>query len=949
MLSVICAECPLNNRPHVRQDCLPGIGVLFLGAHPMVQDARHGPFMSKSGALLRQIVNNINREKITHDYAYVCQCVPEFDVTTKKALINAEIYQRCSLIIKDRIERQKPKVLVAMGADVLKVLGFKEKASNLRGGIYEYHANDCNIPIVATYHIVQVHKQPGYLPTFEKDILKAFALASAGLDEVSMDIAIPTEPEKIIQVLDDIKAQAEKNRKETGKPLGLAVDTETTSLLPYLKDERVIAISMSHRNNFGFAYPFEHRACLFDADDFARIKNKTEEILAHPDIAILMANGKFDTQWLKMHYNINMNLMVYDVLLAEHIIDEDKKGEYSLKDLTCDRYPSMGKYEAELKDLLNKAWQAKDAEIARLEKEHSENCDRLILDWWLSLEEDERFAKLAPWVDKGLVDLENGRDLCKVKYRKLKGEMVIPKKYQAAVLKLLKNVPVEEFEKYVTMPELVIPNELTRKTYEDVELSALLKYAAIDAMTTRMIAFDQTRDFARDRAMIERAERETGVKIPTRACQDVMRDNTFPLSDCIMRMEYGGVRIDREKCAKYIEIAKEKMAEAKEELFTEVGRKFSTSSSAPDLGKILYEEMNLPVLKVTESGAPSTDADTIKQLADDYDLPFLQKLLVYRKIDKVLGTYLEPWMKKTEVDGFLRAQFNQLGTATYRLSSSKPNIQNIPFSLKEASLNLKELFIPDSEGFELYELDIANAEMRILTAYSKDEALTRAFNHGKDLHCLTGAGISTFGYDDLKEHKEDKTTEQYKIRQVAKKVNFGVIYCIGPEGLSNQLWTQMRIKETPEQCQEYMDKFFETYPGVKQYIEDTKNFAARFGFTWTFTGRRRRFAIAKYDRGMANRMGRQAVNARIQTTSSDLVMYNLIDMDKWINKLCGRMLLTVHDSLLFQLPKNVGSVGADIKHIITDKTAERAPWLPVTWKFDIGKGPNYGATKGEVA
>lgn len=156
------------------------------------------------------------------------------------------------------------------------------------------------------------------------------------------------------------------------------------------------------------------------------------------------------------------------------------------------------------------------------------------------------------------------------------------------------------------------------------------------------------------------------------------------------------------------------------------------------------------------------------------------------------------------------------------------------------------------------------------------------------------------------------------------------------------------MEETEEQCQKYMDKFFETYPGVKRYIDETKAFVERFGFTWTYTGRRRRFAIAKYNRSMASRMGRQAVNARIQTTSSDLVMYNLIDIANWLKKRNGRILLTVHDSILFQLPKNPGPVMAEIKELVSGNTVKRAPWLPVEWKFDVGRGPNYGDTHGEV-
>lgn len=169
------------------------------------------------------------------------------------------------------------------------------------------------------------------------------------------------------------------------------------------------------------------------------------------------------------------------------------------------------------------------------------------------------------------------------------------------------------------------------------------------------------------------------------------------------------------------------------------------------------------------------------------------------------------------------------------------------------------------------------------------------------------------------------------------------------ETLRKKLWADLRIEETTEQCNEYLVKFFETYPGVKTYIDQTKKFVQRFYFTYTFTGRRRRFDAGAYDSYQLARMCRQAVNARIQSTSSDLVMYNLIDISRWIKGLGGRILLTVHDSIVFQLPKNVDGVLANLTHLITEKTAERAPWLPVEWKFDVGKGPNYGDTHLEVA
>mgnify|MGYP002672774253 FL=1 len=135
---------------------------------------------------------------------------------------------------------------------------------------------------------------------------------------------------------------------------------------------------------------------------------------------------------------------------------------------------------------------------------------------------------------------------------------------------------------------------------------------------------------------------------------------------------------------------------------------------------------------------------------------------------------------------------------------------------------------------------------------------------------------------------------------------------------------------------------------MRQYIEETKRMIRRYGFTWTYTGRLRRFAIAAFSRSQMSRFERQGVNARIQTTSSDLVMSNLIDLQKWLLPLGGRVLLTVHDSLPFQLPKGNDGVKKELDRIIMENTAQRAPWLPVQWKYDVGKGPNYGDTHGNV-
>jgi len=272
-------------------------------------------------------------------------------------------------------------------------------------------------------------------------------------------------------------------------------------------------------------------------------------------------------------------------------------------------------------------------------------------------------------------------------------------------------------------------------------------------------------------------------------------------------------------------------------------------------------------------------------------------------------------------------------------------MQNVPFYLKEANLNLKALFIADSDEYDIYDLDIKNAEMRVLCAYSEDDAMIEAFNSGMDLHSLTASGISDFTYDEIMANKEDDTSEHYRQRQVAKKVNFGTIYLMGAETLAHNLWKEMRIQITVEEAARYLSKFFLTYPNTQRYIEATQRFAQRFKFTHTFTGRRRRFPIAAYSTKQVTRAGRQAVNGRIQTTSADIVGMNMVDLDRAIEPLGGRMGLSVHDSMMFMLPKGTPGVKQLLDQVIVENTREKCPWLPVEWAYDVGRGPSYGEAK----
>ncbi|MGN1037773.1 MAG: uracil-DNA glycosylase family protein, partial [Mailhella sp.] len=349
----VCRECPLfacdsmGGPDQIRPD------ILFIGGYPVEADIKGGPFTGKNSSLLRSVAENMKRRhpggnRMRLAYGYAALCAPPWDETARKYQINADVFKRCAVHILEYIDVEKPKAVVCLGTDALHALGFKGTEGEYRGSLLSVSTKDGEkIPVVATFHIVKVAKDPGILPTFQKDLGKAFALATDGIDHTAMHLETPVEFADVMALLSRAREETAARYRETGRPVALAVDTETSSLESYNMKDRVIAVSLSWKAGQGAAFPFEHKAHPYSQEEFQQIREELSSLLSGPEVSLVMANGKFDTQWLAMHYQLPMNKVFYDTMLAEHILDEDKKGEYSLKALTKDRFPSMGRYEKE--------------------------------------------------------------------------------------------------------------------------------------------------------------------------------------------------------------------------------------------------------------------------------------------------------------------------------------------------------------------------------------------------------------------------------------------------------------------------------------------------------------------------------------------------------------------------------------------------------------------------
>lgn len=399
-----------------------------------------------------------------------------------------------------------------------------------------------------------------------------------------------------------------------------------------------------------------------------------------------------------------------------------------------------------------------------------------------------------------------------------------------------------------------------------------------------------------------------------------------PLSFVLYRMEKKGVKIDIE----YVKNLKvefgQRLKELEEKLFEMAGRPFNPRSSL-EVAYILFEKLNLPKIKKTQKSAqPSTDAEVLEEL---YHLhPIVPLLLQYRTLYKLISTYLEVFLKEVSPKNFrLYTEFNQTGTATGRLSSQKPNLQNIPIRGEEG-LAIRRAIIAE-DGHYILSLDYSQIELRILAHFSQDENLISAFERGEDIHSYTASEI--FGVDPQRITPE--------MRRVAKIINFGIAYGMSPYGLSKELKIDPRTAET------YIQKYFTRYPRVKNFIDKTIELAKTQGFVQTISGRKRFIPeIFSPNRNIREFGKRIAVNTPIQGSAADLIKAAMVALYETLERkgLKSQIILQIHDELLLETPEEEIEEVTSLAQIIME---DPFPHLNLDFKFSVPIKVNYSFGK----
>ena len=441
-------------------------------------------------------------------------------------------------------------------------------------------------------------------------------------------------------------------------------------------------------------------------------------------------------------------------------------------------------------------------------------------------------------------------------------------------------------------------------TFNQIELEKAAQYAAEDADITLQL----------HQALWPQLQQHQGLKT-------VLQDIEMPLIDILSRIERHGVLIDSSLLNKQSEQLAKRIAELEQLAYEQAGKPFNLASPK-QLQEILFDQMQLPVLKKTPTGAPSTAEEVLAELALEYDFPKL--ITEHRGLSKLKSTYTDKLPKmQNQQTGRVHTSYHQAVAATGRLSSTDPNLQNIPIRTEEGR-RIRQAFIAPA-GKKILAVDYSQIELRIMAHLSQDQALLDAFAQGKDIHRATAAEVFGVALDEV-------TSEQ---RRSAKAVNFGLIYGMSAFGLAKQLGVGRN------EAQQYVDRYFERFPGVLDYMERTRKQAHEMGYVETLFGRRLYLNdINAQNMGRRKAAERAAINAPMQGTAADIIKKAMIEVDSWLQQQAEAsavMIMQVHDELVFEVDADkVDSVKQDIVDLMA-----KAATLDVPLLAEAGVGDNW--------
>jgi len=1007
-------------------------------------DTQHYSFKEDGGKVLKNAVQEVQKRNaafkfLTTRYVYGVKCAVD---SPSKAVITA-----CSTPLKVELNRiaatrratnpESTLTVLACGVHALHSLGIPVKGEKeALGRVYQnVQFGDAILTVIFTRSIKAIGAAVGKYSSLLADVERAMRLATN-----SEVLRMPrTEVEKNYiypKTIEEVRAVVRRIYEYTRPGVShldwkITCDTETNTLHPHWDGLQLVAVSFAWDEGQATTIPLWHKETPYDP------QAAYEEVcwLLRSGKPIIWFNAKYDFKvfWKKGWPLGDVGKIAWDVYLAEHTLEEDKKGLYSLKYMTKQDFPELSGYEDRLHDELEKqdttgltTVEVKVGKVMKLPPAVAEALERAVKGKYVKNASfqlaalEKKIAKLAADPEKA----SDWADLRVLAHAKKSGEFSGKAEKEAKREQEIKG------------------------GFENVSLSEMYFYAAVDADVTRRAAVRQAIRMAEENDRInlwrEQIRKEIATAIPGSEIAgrrvEVLCPNPNPLKYLVQehgvklqtelaKIEYQGITIDqkyREWGARALETT---VGTTTQKVYELCGESFNVNSGRklvsylfedgykhpdPELAAQIAEENPKTVFyrggrmfyrpgHYTAKGAVQTGSDVLKHLVQRYKCPLANLLMSLKKADKALNSFFVNIGKLSTMwgDGRLHPGYNITGTSTSRLSSSSGirgigfNNQNIPKGLIGALKNsygelirnsagdivfegvkCKNLFIPDDPSMCFGNADAKGAEVTVFAGYSGDDALNAALIEGLDAHCffasrclnpdlvaagLTGvdrklalakAGIDddhAWSYEDFYLGKDDKLADKAygkrlkALRDNIKRLVFGILYGAGIKKIADIAGINL---ELAEQIQKLL---FSEFPTIPTFVEHTTWEMGMFGLVESYTGRRRRFSLGKYaPKSLKSRSERQAVNFMIQETSSTIVLRVLYKIARILeHDYKGRLLLTVHDSIGFQVPRRYAHEMVDLfQQVGTKEVAKENPWLKAPYRWDVELGESYGSVVG---
>jgi DNA polymerase I-like protein with 3'-5' exonuclease and polymerase domains/uracil-DNA glycosylase len=914
-----CPQCIAYKKYHYaayRGDRNTDIFVICSSPHlhgPSSKTDAHDAWSLGVEKTVRDLVTQTNKYSCNITYTYAVRC--EIDKPTKKTI------DACSPQLTDFIlqyKTDKPPIILALGKEVLQALGLpiKGKFKELQGRILKLKLGGHTAYVIPTMSKRQLLTKSGYMPVLQQHIQTALDLtqSTSQTNLAAIDLTLfenyvyPKTLEEVSKLVDMILTY--KSGEISPENWMISIDTETNTVNPHRKKLKMLTFIVAWDVGKAASIPIEHpEAAWTYADILPYIK-----LLCGCMKPKVMHNAKYDLRVLKRK-GITVSRLGWDTMISEHLLHEDKSGYYNLKQLTKDYLPQYGGYEEEVRA------------VDHIQVKGLKGAAK-------KLAEDDGYANVP--LDKlnlyGCIDGDVTLQLAHLQRQHIVEESNAQRIKQHNLHKATNGSP--RF-KHLYTPACNLNNPLIQIMY----------HRALPL--TRVLADMETHGMAIDRGYLEQLAENMDIEL-------------IKLKSKLDSMVLPGSLSDSFNPNSTPQVTRVL---------------FYTGYAHPETQEIINYKERIPEadLRKTATGAISVDAGFLRYLKNTFTCTFASTLLDYRAVYKARSTFIENMRVKGEEDGRMHTSFNITGTATGRLSSSDENMQNIPHTIR--GHNIKKVFIPSQPDRIIVNADAKAAEVRLYAGYSKDANLIKALNDGMDPHSFFASTVYNpesvagsvsrtdraqafkvigidenhpWSYADFQKPGQYELSDPLysnqlvKLRKNIKRVVFGILY-----GASEYKIGSI-VGISNEQAQAIINVLFKMFPTIKTYIEHTVDQVKQLHFVETFLGRKRRFP--NYDTlpfALRSKAQRQAVNFKIQSTSSDIVMDVLCSMAKPIKyDFGGQLLITVHDSVVFELPtRYISQITDFITEYGVNRVASNYPWLPVPFQWDTEVGPSYGEVK----